>query len=66
MDKEKNRIALEAISVRLSEVIRLYSQLDLYEISFIEQRDWEGRMETCKNALEFVKDSIEKLGELIG
>lgn len=65
MDKEKNKIALETISLHLLEALRLCTHLDLSGLSSLEQSEWDYRVKLCKNALEFTKDSVEKLGALI-
>ncbi len=66
MDREKNRLALEQISFHLLEAMRLCNLLDLSGLSDLEQREWNDRMKICKNALQFTKDSAEKLSALLG
>ncbi len=65
MDKEKNRIALETIFLHLSEALRLCTHLDFSELGPLEQTEWSERIKLCKNAIEFTKDSVEKLSVLI-
>ncbi len=57
IDKEKNRLILERIIFCLLDAVRLYSQLDLSGLSSSQQREWKW----CKNALEYTKESVEKL-----
>ncbi len=64
-DKERNRIVLEGISFHLIEALRLCSQLDLSEFSSFEQREWNEKIKFCKNALEFTKESVEKLSKVL-
>ena len=64
-DKEKNRTALEGISFHLITALRLCSQLDLSGLSSLEQGEWNGRIKICKSALEFTKDSVEKLSKIL-
>ncbi len=57
IDREKNKLILEQVIYCLLDAVRLYSQLDPSGLSSSQQREWKW----CKNALEFTKDSIEKL-----
>ncbi len=66
IDKERNRIALERISFHLDEAMRFCNQLDLSGLGSLEQREWDNRMKTCKNALEFTKDSLQNLSKILG
>jgi len=65
VDKERNRIALERISFHLDEAMRFCNQLDLSGLGPLEQTEWDSRMKTCKNAIEFTKDSLEKLNKIL-
>jgi hypothetical protein len=65
MDKEKNRIALDGISLHLLEALRLCTHLDLSGLVPLEQRECRERITIFKNALDFTKDSVEKLSVLI-
>jgi len=65
VDKERNRIALERISFHLDEAMRFCSQLDLSGLGPLEQTEWDGRMKTCKNAIEFTKESLDKLNKIL-
>jgi hypothetical protein len=65
-DKERNRIALERICFHLDEAMWFCNQLDLSGLGPLEQREWDDRMKTCRNALEFSKDSLRKLSEILG
>ena len=64
MDKEINRIVLRKISFHLLDAMQLCSQLDLSGIGSFEQKEWNNRIKLCKNALEFTKDSAERLSKL--
>ncbi len=63
--KEKNRMIMEQTLFHLLETLRLCSQLDLSDLSPLEQKEWTDRIKLCKNALEFTKNSVEKLSEFI-
>ncbi len=63
--KEKNRMIMEQVFFHLLETLRLCSQLDLSGLGPLEQKEWNERIKLCKNALEFTKESVEKLGKLI-
>jgi hypothetical protein len=65
IDKERNRMALERISFHLDEAMRFYNQLDLSGHGPLEQREWDNRMKTCKNAIEFTKESVQKLSKTL-
>lgn len=65
VDKERNRIALDRISFHLDEAMRFCNQLDLSGIGPLEQTEWDSRMKTCKNAIEFTKESLKTLKEKI-
>ena len=66
IEKERNRIALERISFHLVEAMRFCQQLDLSGLGPLEQREWDERMKVCKNALEFTKESVQKLNVILG
>jgi hypothetical protein len=63
--KERNRNALEGISFHLVRALRLCSQLDLSGLSSLQQTEWNDRIKICKNALEFTKESVERLSNLL-
>jgi hypothetical protein len=65
VDKERNRIALEGISFHLDEAMRFCKQLDLSGLGPLEQTEWDSRMKTCKNAIEFTKESLNKLNKIL-
>ncbi len=64
-DKEKNRIALEGIFFHLIQALRLCNQLDLSRLSPLDQGEWNERIKICKNALEFTKETVEKLSKIL-
>ena len=65
IDKERNRMALERITFHLLEAMRFCNLLDLSGLGDLQQGEWNDRMKVCKNALEFTKDSAEKLSVLL-
>ena len=65
IDKERNRIALERISFHLDEAMRFCKQLDLSGLGPLEQTEWDSRMKTCKNAIEFTKESLKQLNKIL-
>jgi hypothetical protein len=65
IDKERNRIALERISFHLDEVMRFCHQLDLSGLGPLEQTEWDNRMKTCKDAIMFTKQSVQKLTQIL-
>ena len=65
IDKERNRIALERISFHLDEAMRFCNQLDLSGLGLLEQGEWDNRMKTCKDAVEFTRQSVQKLTQIL-
>jgi len=65
VDKERHRIALERISFHLDEAMRFCNQLDLSGLGPLEQTEWNSRMKTCKNAIEFTKESLKQLNKIL-
>lgn len=65
IDKERNIIALERISFHLDEAMRFCNQLNLSGLSPLEQNEWNDRMKTCKDAIEFTKESLQKLQKIL-
>ena len=62
---KKNRVVIEEIFYHLFLAWRLCNQLDLSELPLLEQKEWSDKIKLCKNALEFTKDSVEKLSKFI-
>jgi len=65
IDKERNGIALGRISFHLNEAMRFCNQLDLSGLGLLEQGEWDNRMKVCKNAIEFTKESVQKLSKIL-
>ncbi len=65
IEKERNRVALERISFHLDEAMRFCNQLDLSGLAPLEQKEWDDRMKTCKDAIRFTRESIQKLSQTL-
>jgi hypothetical protein len=65
IDKERNRIVLERISFHLDEAMRFCHQLDLSGLSPLDQMEWDNRMKTCKDAIMFTRQSVQKLTQIL-
>jgi hypothetical protein len=65
IDKERNRSALERITFHLDQAMRFCNQLDLSGLGPPEQSEWDNRMKTCKNAIEFTLVSVQKLSKTL-
>jgi hypothetical protein len=65
IDKERNKKILEQMSFHLDEAMRLCSQLDLSGLSPLDQTEWNNRMKICKDAIEFTKESVQKLSKIL-
>ena len=63
--KEKNRIAAERILFHLDEAMRFCNQLDLSGLGPLEQREWDNRMKTSKDAIVFARESVQKLTQTL-
>jgi len=65
IDREKNRIALERIAFHLDGAMRFCHELDLSGLGPLEQTEWDHRMKTCKDALMFTRQSVQKLAQIL-
>jgi hypothetical protein len=65
IDKERNRIALKRISFHLDEAMRFCNKIDLSGLGPLEQTEWDSRMKTCKDAITFTRQSVQKLTEIL-
>ena len=65
IDKERNRNSLERITFHLDQAMRFCNQLDLSGLGPVEQSEWDNRMKTCKNAIEFTLVSVQKLSKIL-
>ena len=65
VDRERNRMALERIGFHLDEAMRFCNQLDLSGLGPLEQKEWDGRMKTCKDAIKFTRQSVGKLTQIL-
>ena len=65
IEKERNRMALERIAFHLDEAMRFCHQIDLSGLGPLEQTEWDSRMKTCKDAIMFTRQSVQKLTEIL-
>ena len=65
IEKERNRIVLERISFHLDEAMRFCNSLDLSGLGHIEKSEWDNKMKICKDAIEFTRESVQKLSEIL-
>ncbi len=65
MDKERNKMILGQISFHLNEAMALCSELDLSGLTPLEQINWDHTMKTCKDAIEFTKESVQRLSKFL-
>ncbi len=65
MDKEKNKIVPERVYFHLLQALSLFAKLDLSGFGPLEEKEWNDRIENCKNALTFTKDLAKKLSALL-
>jgi hypothetical protein len=65
IDKERNRNSLERITFHLDQAMRFCNQLDLSGLGPVEQSEWDSRMKTCKNAIQFTMASVQKLSKIL-
>ena len=62
-DEIGNRMALEQILFHLEEATKFCNHLNLSGLSPLHQEEWQSRMNLCKNAIEFTKQSVRRLHE---
>ena len=65
INKETNRITLDRISFHLDEAMRFCKQLDLSGVGPLQKTEWDDRMKVCRNAIEFIKESVQKLIKIL-
>ena len=65
IEKERNRRTLERITFHLDQAMRFCNQLDLPGLGPVQQSEWDNRMEICKHAIEFTKESVQKLSKIL-
>ncbi len=65
MEKERNKIVLEGVYFHLIQALSLFAKLDLSGLGPLEEKEWNDRIENCKNALKFTKDLAKKLSALL-
>ncbi len=63
--QKKNRAIMEQVFFHLLETLKLCNQLDLSGLGSLDQEEWKNKINLCKNALDFTKDTVEKLSKLI-
>jgi len=65
IDKERNRSSLERITFHFDQAMRFCNQLDLSGLGPPEQSEWNNKMKICKDAIEFTKESVQKLSKIL-
>ena len=65
IDKERNGNSLERISFHLDQAMKFCNQLDLCGLGPPEQSKWDNGVKICKNAIEFSKESVQKLSKIL-
>jgi hypothetical protein len=65
VDKERNWIALERMAFHLDEAMRFCKQLDLSGLGPLEQKEWDTRMKSCRDSIEFTKESVQQLVKIL-
>jgi hypothetical protein len=45
--------------------MRFCHQLDLSGLGPLAQKEWDSRMKTCKDAIMFTRQSVEKLTQIL-
>ena len=56
---------LEEILSHLHEAMRLCENLDFSEIPSIERSEWQKRMKICKNAIDYIRGSVQRLRKIL-
>ena len=63
-EQEKNR-ALEEILSHLDKAIGLCEDFDFSEIPVLEQTEWQKRIKICKDAIRYVRGSVQRLQKIL-
>jgi hypothetical protein len=64
-DKERNKIGLDRISFHLDQAMRFCNQLDLSGLGPLEQKKWNDKVKTCKDAIKFTKEALQQLSNIL-
>ncbi len=64
-DKERNKIGLDRIFFHLDQAMRFCNQLDLSGLGPLEQKKWNDKVKTCKDAIKFTKEALQQLSNIL-
>ncbi len=64
-DKERNKIGLNRLSFHLDQAMRFCNQLDLSGLGPLEQKKWNDKVKTCKDAIKFTKEVLQQLSNIL-
>ena len=65
IDKQDQNTILEEILSHLDEAMKLCQNLDFSEIPALERTEWQRRMKICKDAIQFIKGSVQRLQNIL-
>jgi hypothetical protein len=64
-DKQHQNTVLEEIISHLDEAMKLCQNLDFSEIPALERTEWQKRMKICKDAIQYIKGSVQRLQNIL-
>jgi hypothetical protein len=64
-EKERNKIGLDRISFHLDQAMRFCDQLDFSGLGPLEQKKWNDKVKTCKDAIKFTKEALQRLSNIL-
>jgi len=65
IDKQSQNKRLEVILSHLDEVMQLCEKLDFSEIPVLERTEWQKRIKICKDAIQYIKGSVQRLQKIL-
>ena len=65
IDKQSQNKRLEVILSHLDEVMQLCEKLDFSEIPALERTEWQKRIKICKDAIQYIKGSVQRLQKIL-
>jgi len=65
IDKQDQNTILVGILSHLDEAMRLCENLDFSAIPALERTEWQKRIKICKDAIQYIKGSVQRLQKIL-
>ena len=65
IDKQDQNTILVGILSHLDKATRLCENLDFSEIPALERTEWQKRIKICKDAIQYIKGSVQRLQKIL-